>query len=280
VLPNAGKTALELRCAPLVGPNTTGSPCTNDSQCRSGLCVGGHCAAPCLGHGDCTEAGSCKAENVNVQGLGGSFAICVVSPCENSKACDPGETCSDIRDEGSGLKAFCRQGNPNGTPLGSGCQNGSTCQSVLCPAWLLSCTEACSGDPDCVAAKPEVCVDMFQSGPSIVAACAPKCDRVQDCPAPSTCVVTTYTKGNLHRFICAPPYGNDPLGAPCGSSNHCASGLCLSNYLNGQLVDQICTQPCLTGADCPTPGFGICTTVSMKTPDNLGEQLVKVCNHP
>jgi hypothetical protein len=49
--------------------------------------------------------------------------------------------------------------------------------------------------------------------------------------------------------------------------------------MNGQLVDAICTAPCVTGADCP-PGFQVCSDVQMTTPSGSGTQTIRMCNHP
>lgn len=87
------------------------------------------------------------------------------------------------------------------------------------------------------------------------------------------------TLGDQNRFICGDGWGTDPVGTACGSTNNCATGMCLSNYLNGQLVDSICSAPCQTGADCPV-GYQVCSTVQMQTPSGSGMQAMGLCNHP
>ncbi len=63
------------------------------------------------------------------------------------------------------------------------------------------------------------------------------------------------------------------------TTQNCASGLCLSNMVNGQVVDAICTAPCVTGADCPV-GFQVCADVTMSTPSGAGSQVLHLCNRP
>lgn len=279
VLPNTAQTALELRCAPVVGPNATGATCTVDADCRSGLCILGKCSAACLASSDCTQAGTCRPEDVSVDTLSGTFDLCVVEPCPNTAACDTGEVCSELRNEASALVPYCRQENAGGDPLGSPCSDNGTCASLNCPDWIGFCTEVCSGDADCVAATEQACVDVFSNGSSTVSGCVPACDRQADCPSGSTCMFVTDSISDLNRTMCGPGFGTDPVGADCMTTNECASGLCLQNYVNGQLVDAICTAPCVTGADCPT-GYQVCTDVTMSTPSGAGTQTVRLCNHP
>jgi hypothetical protein len=279
VLPNASQTALELKCAPLVGPSGTGASCTQPSDCRSGLCIQGKCSAPCATPLDCTQAGTCRTETVTVGALSGSFDLCVVAPCGNTAACDPGEVCSQLQSEGGNLVAYCRQANAGGAALGTACAADGACASLSCPTWLGFCTEVCSGSADCIAASPQACVDIFNNGSSVVAGCAPSCQRTADCPTGNACMIATDSASNLHRFICGPGWGSDPVGTSCQGTNECASGLCLQNYTNGQLVDAICTAPCTTGADCPT-GYQVCADVQMTTPSGSGTQTIRMCNHP
>lgn len=94
-----------------------------------------------------------------------------------------------------------------------------------------------------------------------------------------SCVLDVDTAGDRYRFVCEPPRGPDPTGTDCSSVNHCATGLCLTNYVNGQVVDHLCTQTCQLASDCPA-GFGECVDVEMTTPSNNGKQSLRVCNHP
>jgi hypothetical protein len=143
---------------------------------------------------------------------------------------------------------------------------------------VLSCTEICTTTADCAATAGEVCVDMFGGTPPLEG-CAPGCSRVSDCTAPgTTCVFATDTGGNQDRFICGAPSGTGATGASCAGTNTCVSGLCLSNYQGSVLVDQICTQPCVTSADCPA-GYPACIQVQISTPNGSGMQLLSVCDH-
>ncbi|HNS98610.1 MAG TPA: hypothetical protein PKL73_16775 [Polyangiaceae bacterium] len=279
ILLDTNQSALEKRCAPLAGPNGTGISCTQSSDCQSGLCIHQRCSAPCSDFHDCTQAGTCKKEMVTLGGIADSFDLCVVLPCANSQACDPGEVCSELQNEGNQLVAYCRQTNAGGSELGSPCTSDGQCASLSCPSWLGFCTEVCSSPMDCDSTSPQACVDVFNNGASIVAACAPSCKRDADCSAGHVCKIATDSASNLHRFICGPGWGSDQVGVSCQTSNSCASGMCLRNYTNGQLVDAICSAPCNTGADCPV-GYQVCVDVEMSTPSGGGKQTVRMCNHP
>jgi hypothetical protein len=119
---------------------------------------------------------------------------------------------------------------------------------------------------------------MFGGLPSLEA-CAPGCSRDADCTAAgTTCVFTIDTDGNQNVFSCAPPFGPSATGTDCATQDTCASGVCLSNYSDGQLTDQICTQPCVTSADCPA-AYPACVDMETTTPDGSGSQLLSVCDH-
>jgi hypothetical protein len=279
VLPNPSQSALELRCAPILGPNGTGVACSQNSDCRAGQCLHGKCSAPCTTYDDCTQAGTCQSETITVGTLSGSFDMCVVLPCPNTAACDPGEYCTELMQEGQLLVPYCRQGNAGGDPTGTFCSSGASCASLSCPNWLGFCTEVCSTDSDCVATTKQACVDVFNNGSSVVAACAPACAKVSECPTGTTCMIARDSANNKNRFICGPGWGTDPVGTNCMVENKCASGLCIQNYANGQIVDAICTAPCVTGADCPS-GYQVCTDVQMNTPSGTGTQTIRMCNRP
>jgi len=278
VAPNASNTALELRCLPLAGANGNGYPCTGGSECRAGLCLAGYCSNPCSSDADCTQAGSCSDQTIQVGGLSGSFQVCLVAPCTSSSQCDPGEVCSDIKSSGNKIDAFCRQKQSAGAQMGAACQAAGDCVSQLCPARLLVCTEACGGDSDCAASAGAICVDAYNAGTDYVQTCAPGCTKASECPATKACAIVSDTAGDRTRFTCQVPWGTDATGADCSQQVNCASGLCLTNYLNGQKVDSICTQPCVTAADCPA-GFTVCAEVQMPTPSGQGTQIIRACNH-
>jgi hypothetical protein len=278
ISPNAGNTALELTCHPIVGSNDTGYPCTDNALCRSGLCLLGYCSAPCSGAADCTQAGTCKQQPVTIGGLSGSFDLCVVAPCSNTLDCDPGEVCSAIQYGTNEVYAFCRQGQSSGGDLGADCTAPAGCKSLLCPAWFGTCTEVCSADAECSAMAGGICVDMAVWGTTSVQVCADACSKASDCGGTKNCVLTSDSKGDQYRFVCGPG-GTDPTGTDCSTTIHCASGLCLTNYSGGQKVDSICTQPCVTAADCPV-GYGVCANVQMTRPSGTGTQIISACNHP
>jgi hypothetical protein len=278
IVDDSATNALALECEPIVGSDGIGVACATDSACRDGLCLGGYCSGPCTSNLQCSQAGICQSQTITVGGLSGAFDVCVVSPCTGPSSCPSGEECSDIQDVAGNPEAFCRDAIAGGAADGVTCTGGATCASGLCPAWLLSCTSICKTDADCAATPGEVCVDMFSGTPPLEA-CAPGCSRDADCTAAgTTCVFSTDTGGNLDLFTCAPPFGPSATGADCSAQNTCASGLCLENSSGSTVIDQICTQPCVTSADCPT-GYARCTEVQTSTPDGKGTVLLGVCDH-
>jgi hypothetical protein len=68
-------------------------------------------------------------------------------------------------------------------------------------------------------------------------------------------------------------------GTSCATTNTCSSGICLTNTQSGTTVDQICTVPCVTAADCPA-GLSVCEDVTTSTPSGNGTQIIRLCNHP
>ncbi len=250
-----------------------------DSECRSGLCIQGYCSSLCSTSADCTQSGICYSQNLQVGGLSGAFNVCVVAPCTSTTQCEAGEVCSDIVYGVAGVDAFCRLKQASGGSLGAACQSGAECVSQLCNWSSKTCTEACSGDLDCAASPGSVCVDAYHSASDYVQTCTPGCDKASECASPMTCVIATDTAGDRYRFTCAPAYGTAPTGTDCSSQNLCATGLCLTNMVNNQVVDHICTQPCETAADCPV-GYGNCIDVEMTAPSGTGKSLVRVCDHP
>ncbi|MBI5548050.1 MAG: hypothetical protein HY901_29570 [Deltaproteobacteria bacterium] len=276
VVLSSDQSDLELRCAPLVGAVASGGSCTDGAECKSGLCLDGFCSSPCLGAGDCTPAAHCEPRPVTIGSLTESFSLCLVAPCASSQGCDPGEICSDVRQGGGGVESFCRRPHAGGSALGEACQSSATCESLLCPYFQV-CSEVCSSDLDCSGIASGICVDTFFSSSSVVQACAVGCSRSADCPL-GACVFASDSVGDRVRFTCAPPHGADATGADCSTANHCAAGMCLSNYFNGQKVDSICTQPCITAADCPA-GYGVCADVTVSHSSG-GTQIIQLCNHP
>lgn len=277
IAPNSSNTALELRCRPLAGNNSNGYPCTDNSQCRAGLCLAGYCSGPCGSSADCTQAGACSTQTIQVGSLSGSFQVCFVAPCTSTPQCESAEVCSDIKQSGDKIDAFCRQ-KGSGLPLGSACQSAADCASQLCPDSFLVCTEACGSDSDCAASAGAICVDSYRTASDYVQTCAPGCSKTSDCPASKACAVDRDTAGDRTRFTCQVPTGTDVAGADCSQQVNCVSGFCLTNYLDGQKVDSICTVPCVTAADCPA-GLTTCAEVQMSTPSGQGTQIVRACNH-
>lgn len=278
IVADENHASLELRCLPNVGASATGVACTAPSQCRSNLCLGGFCSAPCEDASDCSQAGTCLQETVTVDGLSGSFSLCRVEPCAASSSCDSGEVCSDIRNDGTDVHAYCRQRSPGGAAIGQLCSQHSECESLLCPTGLNTCTEACSSEADCSGTGTQWCVDIFSTASSTVAGCAAGCWRDSDCPGALVCSLGRDSAADHNRLICRQAQGSGQVGDDCAAGT-CASGFCLKKYLNGTLQEQFCSTPCVTADDCPS-GFERCSEVVVSTPSGAGTEFIHLSDRP
>ncbi|MDK9694318.1 MAG: type II secretion system GspH family protein [Sulfurimonas sp.] len=158
--------------------------CTNDSECASGICVGGICRAgtasePCGDDGDCQSG------------------ICISSICRSGAATEP---CVDSGDCQSGLcvNSVCQAG-----AVGNVCNNNNQCQSGFCAGGV--CTTGafdvvCDDAADC---KSGICQGGLCSG------------YIGDaCSANSQCL-SGYCDAN--RSVCASiPYDTNSTGGGSG----------------------------------------------------------------
>ncbi len=111
-------------CGQAAGRGSAGDLCTafDPTSCKSGLCLGVQCAAPCASDSDCTGGLVCRY--VSVQGLlgaGGRVTVCMDPSTQQGEAPDP--TCCTSADCSKG--EACRP-MQNGQDWGMYCmpQNG------------------------------------------------------------------------------------------------------------------------------------------------------------
>jgi hypothetical protein len=119
-------------CAPGVGTAPSGSACTADSTCLSGLCPPEHtCHDACRSTADCT--GTSVECGYAFPGLG---VTQIVAVCEAS----------------AGTVSQAEEGAP--------CNGNDTCLSGFCDAKSMKCTDVCYTDADCTPAgwrcRPDV----------------------------------------------------------------------------------------------------------------------------
>jgi hypothetical protein len=115
-------------CGPALGTGHGGDSCTQDSDCQSGVCVGGTtCADLCSSSNQCSASESC--------------VIADYSNCPAFGSCTPD------------LVRVCYAGSsaPGSDPIGAPCTSYTTCRGGICDTTLNICTDTCGGDADCPA---------------------------------------------------------------------------------------------------------------------------------
>lgn len=162
-------------CRYAKGTKSTGQGCSNDAECRSGLCLmgmpnGG--GAPGFCQGGCTADADCPARADGVPGRCGTFAVpwrdragapatvevasCVM-PCREDAECGTGKFCEVVPNAAkTGFATRCTKSlNTAGARNGGPCRQNSDCRSGECitfgPDGAGICEGACgpSGDSGC-----------------------------------------------------------------------------------------------------------------------------------
>lgn len=232
-------------CGPAVGPGGPGSLCDADTQCQSGACIDGRCAAPCNDDAHCPSSLTCEQTTVD----GATVGICVgqPQPCTSSGDCPSGELC--VVDRSGGQLVMTCGGPVGGGDLGSTCQADANCAQNLCLGGV--CTLPCARVIDCSATSGFTCdsasVPTTGGSPVDTNVCVPvapdACLSDNDCPDAGERCVANKTATDL-TFTCgAPNPGGRDTGANCAGDADCAQNLCLA----GQ-----CAAPCqVPGRDCP-----------------------------
>ncbi len=257
-------------CAP--GTGNEGSNCTLASQCASGICTGGKCAAPSC-NPNCVNGTSC-----------GSNGECVTGVCTNGKceaqgcapACNQGNTCGANSDCTSGICTSGKCANPSCSP---NCVNGATCggngdcatgvcTNGLCHAQ--GCAPSCNQGNSC-GSSSDCTSGLCTSGKCATPSCAPNCANGATCGGNGDCATGVCTDGTCQSQSCEPSCNN---GTSCGANGDCASGVCTSGKCVSPSCSPLCANggPCGTNSDCASTNchYGTCQAASCAPTCNDG----------
>ncbi len=236
----AGKT-----CASIPGANygacvdakkAAGEACTAATQCQSGVCTAGKCAATCNVNADCpsgqgcqkptTGPGTCAPLGSKANGapcaasLDCGSGLCVnlgagpvcAKPCTANSQCAADQVCTGITGGGGACTAA-----PKKVPDGGACKASSDCASNLCVGNATSalCVAACSANKPCASGYD--CVPLQGGGGACLKAATKK-----------------------------------PAGQPCQTGGDCQSSLCIADTPTSGICLDDCTASgnCLAGFSC------------------------------
>ena len=219
---DSGKDAGPPACSPTC---TAGAACTEASQCGSGVCTAGACAAAACAPA-CGDSTGCGASTDCASG------VCTAGKCA-APACSP--TCAD----------------------GNVCGAAADCGSGVCTAGKCAapaCSPACADGNPC-GAGADCATGVCTDGSCTAAACSPTCADGNLCGAATDCASGVCTAGKCAAPACSPTCVD---GNVCGATADCASGVCTA----GKCVAPACSPTCVAGKACGGNGdceSGICT---------------------
>ncbi len=116
-------------CDGPIGAGGNGASCSDNNQCRGGVCYGqGTCGALCRSTADCPANNSCQMINysvctIDVLGICFGWAINFVKACVS--------------------------GGAGSVPIGGACSDANVCRDGLCNTQIGQCTGVCSQNSDC-----------------------------------------------------------------------------------------------------------------------------------
>lgn len=264
----SGAGSITKACVPHTGgQGKLGSPCTQNPECASGVCVevpgtGTICSQRCdLQAQDCPQGYSCV--NSSIGGL------CIPGGAPPPAQKNDGDTCSAHAECKSGICALhdtqrrcSAQCNPGSCQSGYDClpvsgTSKSACIPKAAPKAKLG--EPCSGHADC---ESSLCAP---TGAGSV--CIELCDKANpNCPSGFDCVpIANNDKG---ACVKSGPPAKGGLGAPCTVHDNCDSKLCASDGSK-----QWCTQTCDPAQGCPAGfecrdagGTNVCAPTATQNP--------------
>ena len=212
---------------------TSGSSCTADSDCGSGVCISGFCESHCGGEDDCLLNESCHpVGNPNAGEL--------------YSTCGPHSVYQDI----------------NQSCTINGVSGGEYCETGHCdiheynfynntPGYEPYCRPLCNKESDC---------DLSGPYPEV-------CDIVIVSSSQSNGVAATSADSIPHSSVtaCFEPWtvGSIPTGSICTQNSDCASNKCF-NIMYGS-SQRYCSAMCETNADCG--GGTSCRVATLNTPN-------------
>jgi len=195
-----------------LGAALGGESCSDNTNCRSGLCAGSTCADTCCSTSQSTkECGGgttcglgtfpgvptfdqgyvayCGQGGAGTNGATCNFGnecestLCYRGSCQNACRNTPdcgglGYTCGYFRDSTNNatIYAACAATSNSSAPQGSACASDSDCASDFCDQASSKCTDVCFADADCTASgwrcRPEQ-ITLQRGGSASVLCCGP-----------------------------------------------------------------------------------------------------------
>jgi hypothetical protein len=290
-------TDIEFNCGNANVGAETGGACTADADCTQNLCVGGVCAGPCQGNGDCTAAAdfTCELSAVDLgNNVTDNAQICVPPvTCAQNDDCKATEVCY-LRASATGVDLFCRAKNVGGGNLGQVCSNAQECANNHCldTRFRDVCAVPCVDSTDCTRSG-YVCQNTdvtFTNGSEPVKMCVPgvptACTSNNSCATQTTCAVIPTVAATALETVCVPQTGGDSTGVACTVDSNCASLVCLGGFCAAPCNDstqcaasQLCQSTSLTKGNA-TGSFDVCTTLPSVACADSGECTdgVRVCS--
>lgn len=267
--------ATPLTCRGPAGPGDLGDACTSDDGCKSNLCLDGACSKPCERPNDCATDGSylCSVTDVSTGGAANNIAVCQPRPedsCLSDSQCTTGR-CVATRTTTAVLFG-CGTPNANGAEVGATCAVDGDCAQNLCVSGI--CAAPCQSTGDCAAAPDFACqlspVTTTSGGTTNASICTPptSCENNADCRVSEVCYIRPDAQG-VDLFCRTKNVGGGNLGQVCTQATGCGNNYCLDTRFR-----DVCTQPCVSNADCPTAGY-ICGSVNVDYPG--GTEPVSMC---
>ncbi|MBI5482182.1 MAG: hypothetical protein HY906_25225, partial [Deltaproteobacteria bacterium] len=234
------------------GKKSTGSACSEASECTSNSCVDGYCCETACGNACDTCAAIAGSCTVAAGGSAGSPS-CTPYLCNGAQVSCPTTCASDVNCAAGyycdGLA--CQPKQATGSP----CTAPNACVSGFC-ADGYCCNTACAGGCDACNASPGTCA-VVTAGGAGSPSCAPYvCDGTAaacptTCTSDANCTATSYCAGGT----CT---GRHPNGTACAAPHECASGNCADGYC--------CDGACAGACDRCDLLVGKCTPVATGQP--------------
>lgn len=239
---------------------TVNQTCEVGTDCDTGLCAAGVCAA--IAAPSCTDgiknametAVDCGGTACNKCALGATCAVaddCLSATCAGGLCAVPPAVCTDGVRNGTETAVDCGGSVCPKCALGKGCSAGGDCLSATCSGGL------------CVA-PPATCTDGIKNGNETDADCGgPTCNKCtlnKMCSAGSDCASATCTGG---LCVAPPPTCTDGIKNGSETDADCGGPTCSKCALS---------KMCITGSDCAS---ATCTSGLCVAPPDLCKDGVK-----